>query len=159
MIGEQSTIMGDVELDPSQLLTDRHRRGETASSFNKSMDFARHTGKGKQSGSGVPASFHHPPSDAMLFGESYATMGESFLGESFANMGEASFAPTAGGFMDGGEYSYSDSNDGDEAWTMPKSGAKTDLATVLDIEEDEEEEESMSEGRPDDTSSGATGKN
>jgi hypothetical protein len=30
---------------------------------------------------------------------------------------------------------------------------------VLDIEEDEEEEESMSEGRPDDTSSGATGKN
>lgn len=149
MIGEHSTIMSDVEMDPSQLLADRNRRGETASSFNKSMDFARHAGKGKPS-SGAPVNYH-APSDAMLFGESYATMGESFLGESFANMGDASFAPTAGGFMDGGEYSYSDSNDGDEAWVMSKSVAKTDLATVIDIEEDEEEE-SNSEGRPHDAS-------
>jgi hypothetical protein len=151
MIGEQSSMMGDDELDPSQLVTDRNRRGETASSFNKSMDFARHTGKGKSSGGTAPTTFH-APADTMLFGESYATMGESFLGESFANMGDASFAPTAGGFMDGGEYSYSDSNDNDDedAWVMSKSVVKTDLATVMDIEEDEEEEESTSEGRSDD---------
>lgn len=127
--------MTEVEIDPSQLLADRNRRGETASSFNKSMDFARHTAKGKGA-----LNFHNS-TDTGLFGESFATMGESFLGESFANIGEASFAPT-GGFMDDGDFSYSDSNDGgDEAWLATKTVGKVDLETVIDIEEDEEESE------------------
>jgi hypothetical protein len=139
MIAEQSKLTVEGELDPSQLLADRNRRGETASSFNKSMDFARHAAKGK---SGAP-NYHGSP-EVSLFGESYATMGESFLGDSFANLGEASFAPHAGGFMET-DYSYSDSNDDDDQWTMPKMVGKTDLATVIDIEEDEEDE-STSQG-------------
>jgi hypothetical protein len=74
-----------------------------------------------------------------MFGDSYATMGDSFMGESFANMGEHSFA-----VGNGCEYSFDfeDNEDDNELEVVARSNLRKrmDLATVLDLEEEEDDE-------------------
>lgn len=137
---------GEMELDPLELSNDR-ARGDAMSCFNKSMDMGRHT-VSKKSGATKPSSIQssmHAGHDSNLFGESFATMGESFMGESFANMGEASFAYLAAGE---GDYSYSDSNDDGDlevAQATHRPPARQELETVIDIEEEEEEDDEPSQ--------------
>lgn len=118
------------ELDLSELRQAAVHEGP--SSFNKSMDFARHTKRqAKRSSFSRP----EPPSrdtstDSDLFGmESF--MGESFaMGDSFA---DASFA-----------YSYpeSDLESADVPSLLRNPVRRPDLETVLDLEKEEHPEQS-----------------
>ena len=135
------------ELDPSLHMqragNAKGNRRDTASSFNKSLDFGRHSVTRVKGGMNM-----HNSQESGLFGESFATMGESFMGDSFAYVGDNSFAVQSGGrsveSILGGDdnFSYSDSNGDDSAISIasdPSPRKSLDLSTVLDIEEDEEE--------------------
>lgn len=131
----------DAELDLTYLLAVPDRTNDdTPSSFNKSLDFGRHSASDRKA----------TPNESGLFGESYATMGESFMGESFATMGE-SFSylpPTVEGEsalgISTGDFEYSESSnnaDADldyEAVARPTLQRELSLSTVVDDEDDDE---------------------
>lgn len=126
-----------MELDPMELTRDRSRGNDAMSCFNKSMDMGRHSITRTSAKNSIQNSTHPSNDNSNLFGESFATMGESFMGESFANMGDASFALLGAGGDD--DYSYSDSNDDPDLETSPRGAARQELETVIDLEEEEEE--------------------
>jgi hypothetical protein len=136
-----------LDLDISHLRTDsssKGRRGETSSSFNKSMDLGRHCVRTSSSGT-------EGSKEIALCGESYATMGDSFLGDSFAFAGNESFAFAGndsflGPRKDSDDYEYSDSaNDSDlERIVREAVLRQSQLETVLDLEDDEEDLDSES---------------
>ena len=100
--------------------------GESPSSFNKSMDFARHTKR--HPSLRIPPSRDCSTCSSDMLGSSFAStsfMGESFMGESFA---DGSFALN----MDDHD------DDGGAAATAPRGGKRPDLETVLDLEGDED---------------------
>ena len=89
---------------------------ESPSSFNKSMDFARHTKRN--------ASLRNPPSrecSTDTLGSS-AFLGESFFGDSFA----------------GCSFALSDSEDHAVVAAPVRAVKRPDLETVIDLEGDEE---------------------
>lgn len=109
------------EVDLSELRREMDREARSPSSFNKSMDFARHTKKSVR----TPPSRDCSTDSVDLLGSSFASasmMGESFLGDSFA---EASFA-----------YSHDDCHD--EAHPRTSQMKRPDLETVVDLESDED---------------------
>lgn len=126
------------ELDLSQLRSSRANR-ESASSFNKSLDFGRHSAiprQRKPPSSTNNSNLNRSKDSFELFGDSYATMGDSFMGESFAHLGDQSFALGNGDDC----FDYSDSENDNELEIVARSNAtkRPDLDTVLDLEEEEE---------------------
>lgn len=113
---------------------------ELVRNFNRSMDVGRHTANARRSKKPVSSNSAVERNGMEMFGDSYATMGESFMGESFANMGENSFA--YGHASQGGGFDFSDDEDDVESELLSRvvQQQKTDLWTVLDLEEEEEED-------------------
>ena len=110
---ETTQQIGEIDLAALGLhATDR----ESPSSFNKSMDFARHT---KRSTS----SLRNPPSRECSNDKLGASglLGESFFGDSFA----------------GCSFAMSDGDDHDDIVAPPRAIKRPDLETVIDLEDDE----------------------
>ena len=105
------------EVDLSELRQALDREISCPSSFNKSMDFARHTKK----------SFRTPPSRDCSSTGSVDLLGSSFMGESFMedSFADASFA-----------YSHDDCHDEPHPRTSPVK--RLDLETVADLEGEED---------------------
>lgn len=131
----------ELDVDPSELLkqvedgADHCQEERLVRKFNKSMDLARHYSP-RHSRSISPMKNRK---EAELLGESYATMGDSFatFGESFANMGEQSFE----GFGGDDSFQYSDSAHDSDIILQYSAKKQPDLDTVLDLEEEEEDNE------------------
>jgi hypothetical protein len=101
---------------------------QTGGKYNKSIDFDRHGTMPRRTRSGCKKSME-------VSGDSYATLGESFMGESFANLGEHSFAMLA---LCGDD--DSDDEDGDdylEHIAMKSMLDRPNLDTVVVFEEED----------------------
>lgn len=119
----------ETELDLSQLHRSDER--ETASSFNKSLDFGRHCATPRERKSQSRSNLNRSKD----LSESYATMADSFMGESFAYFGECSFA--VGNGADSLDYSDSESDMNLERAGRNDLFKKPELDTVDDFEEEE----------------------
>jgi hypothetical protein len=117
--------------------------------FNKSMDFGRHTVSSPRRGSKKPTSSHSndrsKDGSAEAYGDSYATMGDSFMGESFANLGDQSFA-FGNSSQNGFDYSDNEYDNCLEILARVNITNRTDLTTVLDLEEEDEDEIATTSG-------------
>jgi len=128
--------------DPSELLKQAddidHQEEKLVNKFNKSLDLVRHYSP-RHARSASPTKTRKEAD--LLAGESYATMGDSFatFGESFANMGEHSFAIDGYGCDD--SFEYSDSTHDSDLIVQYSVKKRPDLDTVLDLEEEEEDED------------------
>jgi hypothetical protein len=99
---------------------------QTGGKHNKSIDFDRHGRMPRRTRSGCKK-------NTDVSGDSYATLGESFMGESFANLGEQSFAMLA---LSGDD----DSEDGDdylEQIAMKSMLERPKLDSVVVFEEED----------------------
>lgn len=136
----KSSRLSEPEFDMAQLVGLSDER-DAVPCFNKSLDMGRHSAalrRGKKAGSGLNRS----KDNLELCGDSYATMGDSFMGESFANMGEHSFAVSS--IEDSFDYSDSEHETDLEIKARNNHINRPDLTTVLDLEEEEDELEGLS---------------
>jgi hypothetical protein len=120
--GSQNNQESEIDFDSS----DGPSR-QTGGKYNKSIDFDRHGGTPRRSRSGCKKNME-------VAGDSYATLGDSFMGESFANLGEQSFAMLALGEIDDSE------NEGDdelEQIAFKFILERPNLDTVVDFEEED----------------------
>lgn len=102
---------------------------QTGGKYNKSIDFDRHGRMPRRTRSGCKK-------NSEISGDSYATLGESFMGESFADLGEHSFAMLA---LCGDDDSDDDNENNDylERIAMKSILERPDLDTVVVFEEED----------------------
>lgn len=100
---------------------------QTGGKYNKSIDFDRHGRMPRRTRSGCKK-------NTDVSGDSYATLGESFMGESFANLGEHSFAVMA---LCGDDSEDEDGDDYLEQIAMKSMLERPNLDTVVVFEEED----------------------
>jgi hypothetical protein len=101
---------------------------QTGGKYNKSIDFDRHGSMPRRTRSGCKK-------NTEVFGDSYATLGESFMGESFANLGEQSFAMLA--LCGDDDSDDEEANDYLKQIAMKSLLDQPDLHTVVVFEEED----------------------
>jgi hypothetical protein len=112
-------------------LTSRQSGGK----YNKSIDFDRHCVSPRRTKAGVKGA-NKGKENVEVLGDSYATLGESFMGESFANLSVSMFA--LGDFYD----SENDDDDNQlENIVSQQITQKSVLDSIVDFEDDENDDD------------------